>query len=784
MTSSMKSWAGGSFVGVEIPSRAMSSAKRNVWGRQRAPRRPRVAGGGHQRVVDVGHVAGDLDVLAERPQEPDGHVGPDRRGGVADVGGVVRRDPAHVDPGPAQQRQTFSTQRHQHGRTPGSMPRPGDEPACPSAVPHASLRTRRPAGEPRTDPPPEEGPKDSTGSWRRSGPGSRVGLGSPLHDRRAVPTPSPPRHASSCSRCSGSIGAVVAGAGPAGADPTLPAPGQPATIEGGGRWYPRDDQGRALILHGYNIKLHGDRLDTIGAEDLVAMRRNGFTVLRMAMFWADMEPTEGVWNDQYFADLARVLDQADAAGVKVVLTMHQDSYSPAVGGYGMPDWTTRTDGLVYAGGTLPCLDPANQRAWQHFWEDPDLRQAHIDAWLEVVDRLGDEPALYGYDLLNEPCGQMNPGEAYDAALRRIEATQITPMLQRVTDAIRAEDTEHWIYLEGAYALDVVAGRARRSRSGRRPDRSADLRPARLRPGHGGRPRLEPRQRLRHPLLRQHRGLRDRERGTHHRVRVGPAAARRTRRRRLRPSGHGGRGRARGRLVGLRLVPGPGRLVPARRRREPGRRHDRQRPGVPHGGGRSAPRRPGRPRGGHLERHRGPARVRRHRAHRVLRAAAAVPDRPGRQPSTCPQTSGPARGTRPARRCRSRSRRRPPTPSPSSRTIPPCPRRRPPRARAPRSHPPRAPPPRRAPRRRPRRPPRSVRRGPSRDRTPASPGESCPAPAPTWPPRCSPPWRCSSAARSRSPSPADDARLPDRIGPDVGRPASGERPWAASTNMGP
>lgn len=250
----------------------------------------------------------------------------------------------------------------------------------------------------------------------------------------------------------GCIGAAVAGAGPAGADPTLPAPGQPATIEGGGRWYPRDDQGRALILHGYNIKLHGDRLDTIGAEDLVAMRRNGFTVLRMATFWTDMEPTEGVWNDEYFADLARVLDQADAAGVKVVLTMHQDSYSPAVGGYGMPDWTTRTDGLVYAGGTLPCLDPANQRAWQHFWEDPDLRQAHIDAWLEVVDRLGDKPALYGYDLLNEPCGQMNPGEGYEAALRRIEATQITPMLQRVTDAIRAEDTEHWIYLEGAYAL--------------------------------------------------------------------------------------------------------------------------------------------------------------------------------------------------------------------------------------------------------------------------------------------------------------------------------------------
>lgn len=239
---------------------------------------------------------------------------------------------------------------------------------------------------------------------------------------------------------------------PAGADPTVPDPGSPVTIEANGRTFPLDAAGRALDLHGYNIKLAADRIDTVTLDQLEGLRRNGFNLLRLAIFWADLESTEGTWNDTYFDDLAHVLDLAQTAGVKVVLDMHQDSYSPAVGGFGMPDWTTRTDGLTYTDTAIPCLDPANQRAWQHFYEDSDIRAAQVAAWLQVVNRLGDKPAVFGYDLLNEPCGQMNAGEGITDALTRVEATQITPMLQRVTDAIRTIDTTHWIFLEGAFAL--------------------------------------------------------------------------------------------------------------------------------------------------------------------------------------------------------------------------------------------------------------------------------------------------------------------------------------------
>lgn len=262
----------------------------------------------------------------------------------------------------------------------------------------------------------------------------------------------------------GLVAASLVGSDPAAveaapADATLPSAGAPATMQAGDRWFPRDEQGRAFVLHGHNIKNHGDRLDEITPDRLQAMRDNGFTVLRLATFWVDLEPTEGDWNETYIEDLRRILQDADEVGLRVVLTMHQDSYSEAVGGYGMPDWTTRTDGIAYQPNALPCLEPANQRAWQHFWEDEDLQQAHVRAWEKMVDEFQDEPALYGYDLLNEACGEIQPADGgnFVAALQRVEATQITPMLQRVTDAIRAKDTERWIFLEGAYALTSTLG---------------------------------------------------------------------------------------------------------------------------------------------------------------------------------------------------------------------------------------------------------------------------------------------------------------------------------------
>ena len=76
--------------------------------------------------------------------------------------------------------------------------------------------------------------------------------------------------------------------------------------------------------------------------------------------------------------------------------MHQDVFGEAFGSRGVPAWATRTDGLAYVPQDvwfLNYLQPAVQAAFEHLYEDPDLRQAQIDAWLHVVERVQDHPAL-------------------------------------------------------------------------------------------------------------------------------------------------------------------------------------------------------------------------------------------------------------------------------------------------------------------------------------------------------------------------------------------------------
>jgi endoglycosylceramidase len=65
----------------------------------------------------------------------------------------------------------------------------------------------------------------------------------------------------------------------------------------------------------------------------------------------------------------------------------------------------------------------------------------------LVDRFAHHPAVLGYDVINEPMGELRPGEDLPSAARRIERDQLTPMYNRVADAIRSEDRDGWVFVE-------------------------------------------------------------------------------------------------------------------------------------------------------------------------------------------------------------------------------------------------------------------------------------------------------------------------------------------------
>lgn len=217
-----------------------------------------------------------------------------------------------------------------------------------------------------------------------------------------------------------------------------------------------DEHGRALTLRGWNLadKEHrGERaLEDITERSLCDMAGQGFNFARLAVFWDDLEPRRGEYSEPYLRKIERVLDRAAKYRVRVLIDAHQDVYGPAFGDHrGIPAWATRTDGLPYRQHPddwfAEYFEPAVQAAFEHLYEDADLRLAQTRMWQVLAGRLAGHPAVLGYDLINEPMGRLRPGEDMFTAARRIEATQITPMYRRIARAIRAVDRKHWIFIE-------------------------------------------------------------------------------------------------------------------------------------------------------------------------------------------------------------------------------------------------------------------------------------------------------------------------------------------------
>ncbi|MFF6776002.1 cellulase family glycosylhydrolase [Streptomyces sp. NPDC012637] len=216
-----------------------------------------------------------------------------------------------------------------------------------------------------------------------------------------------------------------------------------------------DSRGRVLTLRGWNLadKAHSGEqaLSGITEKHFRDMRAKGFNFARLVVFWDDLEPEKGQYSQAYLRKIERVLDWALKYDVQVVLDAHQDVFGPAFGHRGIPAWATRTDGLPFTPHPddwfSEYFEPAVQRAFTHLYEDEDLRRAQARMWRVLAERFEDHPAVLGYDLINEPMGELREGEDLPTAARRIESEQLTAMYNRLADAVRSADRDGWIFVE-------------------------------------------------------------------------------------------------------------------------------------------------------------------------------------------------------------------------------------------------------------------------------------------------------------------------------------------------
>lgn len=180
-----------------------------------------------------------------------------------------------------------------------------------------------------------------------------------------------------------------------------------------------DNYGRTRIFNGMNIDdklLDSEEFRYLLDEEFFKKyQAYGLDIIRLAVTWQNIEPKMGEYNEKYLKSIDRIFELAEKYNVYILLDMHQDLYSnfdaKSVGD-GAPSWAAITDGAkprmpknVWAEGYF--WGKWVFRSFDHFWANTPvdgigLQDRYARLWQMLASRYGDKPALFGFDLMNEP----------------------------------------------------------------------------------------------------------------------------------------------------------------------------------------------------------------------------------------------------------------------------------------------------------------------------------------------------------------------------------------------
>lgn len=269
-------------------------------------------------------------------------------------------------------------------------------------------------------------------------------------------------------------------AGPAATPPTPAAVGATvskttALVESPSPRFLADRQGRVVLLRGANMvgsKSGPDYIGPVTEDDVAKLRSYGMNVARQLIYWAAIEPTKGAYDEAYLDAVEKRLDWYAARGVYVVLDMHQDIYSEAVGGDGAPSWAVFTDGKAVTPPTsgpwyLAAASPGVQAAYRNFWDQErghaDLQEHYVAAWKHVAERFASHPAVVAYDIMNEPVFANGDIAATIAFMTEAKKTgdwnnaKLIDFTQRVVDGIRSVDADTYVFYEPTSLVNTNLG---------------------------------------------------------------------------------------------------------------------------------------------------------------------------------------------------------------------------------------------------------------------------------------------------------------------------------------
>jgi endoglycosylceramidase len=272
--------------------------------------------------------------------------------------------------------------------------------------------------------------------------------------------------------------------------PPPPPPGAPRTDPAGvhvvGTTF-RDGQGRQLLFRGYNAKATtlfdvvfsdgrtpNETFPDLSEAETARIEQLGWNVLRIPLSWSGLEPMPQQYSQAWMQKLDAVLHMAHEHAFYVLLDMHQDAYSKEIGEDGEPLWAIVPPPTMLLSGPSDDsrrLTPQVLNAGFSFFADAnatdgrDLQGAYVTAVVEFVKHVLGDPAVLGYEAMNEPVvlhqDQLDGfHQRFAAGVHSIDAD--APVLfEPVSTRNQTDDAivpaSPWSSGPGAYAVHMYTG---------------------------------------------------------------------------------------------------------------------------------------------------------------------------------------------------------------------------------------------------------------------------------------------------------------------------------------
>jgi len=216
-----------------------------------------------------------------------------------------------------------------------------------------------------------------------------------------------------------------------------------------------DAHGRTVVLRAISVNQLGDyyadnpTLPTVAPleeSDFAQIAALGFDAVRLTISWSSLEPHRGTIDAAYVARIHQAVRRAAGRRLYVIIDMHQDAWGKfiatpagtvcpagsqaAIGWDGAPEWATVLDGQTTCRGPAREISRAVETAWANFYADTQGVQTElVTAWGALARSFAADPAVAGFDLVNEP----HPGPTFGTA----ELAPLSQYYGRALGAIRA-----------------------------------------------------------------------------------------------------------------------------------------------------------------------------------------------------------------------------------------------------------------------------------------------------------------------------------------------------------